>query len=152
MCMIHEAHVFKEKKIADGKRFFALGAAMVVAIALLSACSGNNGAFFQKRHWDSVDIALETRPHPIRAGHNEFLLHLYGPPGHRLPEGIVVRYRLHPQDAWIEAMPDGMSDVFRRALTVRDPKHAKLYVHLRFHGKETQMVFNLSNNRVRSKP
>ncbi len=129
-----------------GKRFLMLGM-IVLTVGVLSAC-GESSNFFQRRHWNSVNISLETRPHPIRAGHNEFLLHLQGPPGHRLPEGMIVRYRLHPQDAWIEAMPDGMSDVFRRALTVRDPKHAKLYVHLRFHGKETQMVFNLADDRA----
>jgi len=123
---------------------FMVGVAMLVT-GLLSACGGDDGSFFQQRHWNTLDIKLETRPHPIQAGHNEFLLHLTGPKGARLAVGAVVHYRLHPDDDWIQAMPDGMSDVFRRALDIEDPKHARLYVRLRFHGKETQLVFDLSD-------
>jgi len=125
-------------------KYFVIGMLMLT-VGILSACGGNDDTFFQKRHWNTLDIKLETRPHPVQAGHNEFLLHLTGPKRARLATGAVVRYRLHPQDDWIQAMPDGMSDVFRRALDVRDPRHAKLYVYLRFHGKETQMVFDLSD-------
>ncbi len=127
-------------------KYFMVGIAMLFA-GLLSACGEDDGSFFQERHWNTLDIKLETRPHPVQAGHNEFLLHLTGPRGARLATGAVVRYRLRPGDDWIQAMPDGMSDVFRRALNVRDPRHAKLYVHLRFHVKETQMVFDLSDGR-----
>ncbi|MDQ6960012.1 MAG: hypothetical protein Q9M27_03195 [Mariprofundaceae bacterium] len=129
------------------ERFFVVGMAML-AIGMLSACSGDDDAFFQTRQWNSLQIELETRPHPVQAGHNEFLLHLTGTKGARLAVGAVVRYRLHPGDDWIQAMPDGMSDVFRRALDIHDPKHAKLYVYLRFHGKETQLVFDLSSKQV----
>ena len=119
--------------------------AALLTVGLLSACSGDDGTFFQQRQWNTLDIKLETRPHPIQAGHNEFLLHLTGPKGARLAVGAVVHYRLHPDDSWIQAMPDGMSDVFRRALDVQDPKHATLYVQLHFHGKKTQLVFDLSD-------
>jgi len=120
-------------------------AMMMLVSGLLSACGGDD-TFFQERQWNTLDIKLETRPHPIRAGHNEFLLHLTRMiKGAHLATGAVVRYRLHPQDDWIEAMPDGMSDVFRRALDVRNPASAKLYVHLRFHGKNTVMIFNLAD-------
>jgi len=128
-----------------GKRFLMAGVVML-AFGTLSSCGGDDSTFFQKRQWNSLQIKLETRPHPIQTGHNEFLLHLTGPRGARLATGAVVRYRLHPVDDWIQAMPDGMSDVFRRALDVRDPRYAKLYVYLRFHGKETQMVFDLSDD------
>ena len=127
------------------KRICFMGVAAMLIVGLLSGCGGDDGSFFQQRHWNTLDIKLETRPHPIQAGHNEFLLHLTGPKGARLAIGAVVHYRLHPQDAWIQAMPDGMSDVFRRALDVDDPRHAKLYVQLRFHGKQTQLEFDLSD-------
>jgi len=80
----------------------------------------------------------------VQTGHNEFLLHVQGPPGHRLPGGMIVRYRLHPDAEWIQAMPDGMSDVFRRALTVSGIPRAILYVHLTYQGKETELRFPLS--------
>ena len=130
-----------------GGRFFIIGMAML-AVSMLSACSGSDNTFMQRQQWNTLQIALETRPHPVQPGHNEFLLHLTGPKGARLAVGAVVRYRLHPDDDWIQAMPDGMSDVFRRALDVQDPKHAKLYVHLRFHGKKTQLVFDLSGKQA----
>jgi len=125
-------------------KYFVIGMLMLT-VGILSACGGNGDTFFQKRQWNTLDIKLETRPHPIQAGHNEFLLHLTGPKGARLATGAVVRYRLHLQDDWIQAMPDGMSDVFRRALDVRNPANAKLYVHLSFHGKNTVMIFDLAD-------
>jgi len=127
-------------------RNFFIAGMLMLAMGMLSACSGTDNTFFQNRQWNTLHIKLETRPHPVQAGHNEFLLHLTGPEGARLATGAVVRYRLSSEDHWIQAMPDGMSDVFRRALNIKNPKHAKLYVHLRFHGKETQLVFNLSDN------
>ncbi len=126
---------------------FLFGTALV---SLVIAACGNDQGFFQLRHWGEWTIRLETRPHPIQAGHNEFLLHVVGPPGHRLPGGMIVRYRLSEHDAWIQAMPDGMSDVFRRALTVKDPAHAVLHVHLSYAGKETELRFVLSPRRPES--
>lgn len=131
-------------------RVYFVIATLVLTIGVLSACGGDDD-FFQNRSWNSLEIKLETRPHPIQAGHNEFLLHLMGPRGARLAVGAVVRYRLSPQNDWIQAMPDGMSDVFRRALVVQDPKHATLYVQLSFHGETTQLVFDLSDNQIRRK-
>jgi len=109
---------------------------------LLAGC-GSDAHFYITKHWDSWKIKLETRPHPIQAGHDEFLVHITGP-RNKLPEGMIVRYRLSPKDHWIQAMPDGLSDVFRRAMTIPDPKHAKLYVHLQLFKKQTQLVFDLS--------
>lgn len=114
---------------------------VLVAGLLLGAC-GNDANFYITQHWDSWQVRLETRPHPIEAGHDEFLLHIIGPQN-KLPEGMIVRYRMGPQDPWIQAMPDGLSDVFRRAEVVSDPAHAKLYVHLQYGDKETQLVFDL---------
>lgn len=114
----------------------------LLASSWLAGC-GDDANFYIIKHWGEWQLKLETRPHPIQAGHNEFLMHIVGP-HQKLPTGMVVRYRMSPKDPWIQAMPDGLSDVFRRALTVQDPEHAKLYVHLRYFGKEAQLVFDLS--------
>lgn len=114
----------------------------LLAIVWLTSCGGNE-AFFVTRQWGEWQLKLETRPYPLRAGHNEFLLHVDGS-NRRLPRGMMVFYRLDPKDEWIQAMPDGLSDIFRRALMVRDPAHAKLYVHLKYQGDQGDVVFDLS--------
>ncbi len=124
--------------------------AALAAGLLLGACGSDKG-FYITEHWDGWNIRLETRPHPIEAGHDEFLLHIVGPQN-KLPNGMIVRYRMDPQDAWIQAMPDGLSDVFRRALVVKDPATAKLYVHLKYYGKQTQLVFDLGKAPSAQKP
>ncbi|HXH65139.1 MAG TPA: hypothetical protein VNH42_06505 [Mariprofundaceae bacterium] len=120
----------------------ALALCSLLLAGWLAGC-GNDANFYITEHWGKWQLRLETRPHPIQAGHNEFLMHIVGPK-QELPTGMIVRYRLDPKDPWIQAMPDGLSDVFRRALTVSDPAHAKLYVHLKYYGKETQLIFDLS--------
>ncbi|HKJ83251.1 MAG TPA: hypothetical protein VJ961_04435 [Mariprofundaceae bacterium] len=115
----------------------------LLATVWLTAC-GDDKHFFITKHWGEWQIKLETRPFPIRKGHNEFLLHVDGS-HRRLPRGMMIYYRLSPEDEWIQAMPDGLSDIFRRALTVRgDPADAKLYVHIKYHEKKTDLVFDLS--------
>jgi len=115
---------------------------LMLSAVLLAGCS--NKDFFITKHWQGWIIKLETRPHPIVAGHDEFLLHVDNPDRH-LPEGMIVRYSLDPKkDGWIQAMPDGLSDIFRRALTVNDPKHATLYVRLEYKGKKGLLLFDLS--------
>lgn len=123
------------------RRSRLLLSAALAAGLLLAACGSDKG-FYITEHWDIWQVRLETRPHPIEAGHDEFLLHIVGPQN-RLPGGMIVRYRMDPKDDWIQAMPDGLSDVFRRALVVKDPETAKLYVHLQYGGKQGQLVFDL---------
>lgn len=119
-------------------------ASLLLSLGLLTACSGGGkDSFFITKQWHDWTIKLETRPHPIRAGFNEFLVHVVGS-NRRLPRGMMVHYRLSPKDGWIQAMPDGLSDIFRRALTVKDPAHAKLYVRLQYQGKEGLLVFDFS--------
>jgi len=117
--------------------------ALLLAGALLTACNSHDESFFISKQWQGWSLRLETRPHPVQAGHNEFLLHVVSPDRH-LPRGMIVQYRMTPGDEWIQAMPDGLSDIFRRALTVKDPAHAKLYVHLKYRNAEGDVVFDLS--------
>jgi hypothetical protein len=117
---------------------------LMLSAALLAACgSGGDNSFYITKQWQDWTIRLETRPHPIQAGHDEFLLHVMGS-NRQLPLGMIVHYRMSPKDDWIQAMPDGLSDIFRRALPVDDPAHAKLYVHLQYKGKEGDLLFDLS--------
>jgi len=124
------------------KRALLILLCSVLFAGVLGGCS-NDPDFYIHKQWDQWKIKLETRPHPIQPGHNEFLIHIVGP-HQKLPNGMIVRYRMSPKDPWIQAMPDGLSDVFRRALTVRDPKHAMLYVHLKYFDKQTVLAFDLS--------
>lgn len=130
------------KRMRNSRFRFPAWAICLLAVVCLTAC-GSDKSFFITKQWGEWQLKLETRPHPIVLGHNEFLLHVDGS-HRRLPQGMIVLYRLSPKDAWIQAMPDGLSDIFRRALTVKDPAHAKLYVHLQYKGKEGEMVFDLS--------
>lgn len=118
---------------------------MALAAGLLLGSCSDDPHFYITQHWGTWNIRLETRPHPIEAGHDEFLLHIVGP-RNKLPQGMIVRYRMDPKDEWIQAMPDGLSDVFRRAMVVKDPPHAKLYVHLQYGAKQTQLMFDLGKS------
>lgn len=111
---------------------------------LLMACSSQpQGNFPPEQVWNGWHVRVETRPTTLRAGMNEFWVIVSDEKGHRPKIGMLVKIRTESSD-WIQAMPDGATGVYRRALPVRDPKHAVLFVQLREEGgagREGQLRF-----------
>ncbi len=106
-------------------------AAGMLGLVLL-ACSSEEGAQnrIPPQYWGDVQVRLETRPEPVRpGGMNEFLVIATQKRG--LPAyDMVVSLRTSGGEVWRQAIEDGESGVYRRALPVR-PTDRVLEVQLR---------------------
>ncbi len=98
---------------------------------LMLACSSDEDARVRipSQYWGDVQVRLETRPEPVRPGMNEFLIIATQKRG--LPAyDMVVSLRTSSGSVWRQAIEDGESGVYRRALAVR-PTDRVLEVQLR---------------------
>lgn len=116
---------------------------LVVLGTLLGACSAGSGPQIAPQQWGRNQVSVETRPAPVRQGMNEFLV-LVTAPG-RLPVyDLMVELRLEGSAAWGQAIQDGDTGVFRKALRVRGSGPQRLYVRLRpKQGQVTQLEFRV---------
>lgn len=98
-------------------------------VVFLSGCSGPDPRYqMAPQKWNDVVIKVESRPTPIRAGMNEFLVLATlerGKPVHDL----IISLRADANAEWQQAIQDGHSGVYRRALRV--PGTRILYVNVR---------------------
>jgi hypothetical protein len=108
---------------------------------LLQACSGSDLPQLPPQQWQDLSILLETRPVQVRPGMNEFLIIATTPRG--LPgDDMVVSLRMSNQDAWSQAIQDGHSGVFRRAIIVNSGQR-NVFVQLKRRGNSGVLTFPL---------
>ena len=109
----------------------------VLSLALLlAACSGEIPRS-QVKQWKEYTFYVESRPPVVTRGMNEFLF-----VGNFKQRGrahsLIVGFRIGPEGKWIQAVQDGHTGVYRRAMMVNDPNADVLYVHVREKGEEIQ--------------
>ena len=115
---------------------------LVALLGLVVAGCGSDVAdsLGQQRLGDAV-IEVQCRPTPVTLGMNEFLVlatDVNGAPVHDL----LVDLRMKDGDIWQQAIQDGFSGVYRKALGVQsldDP----LQVRIKRNGVETKLYFPL---------
>ena len=96
---------------------------------LLGGCTGEIPSSEEKQ-WKDYTVHIESRPPVIVEGMNELLLLAnYKVKGRA--HNLIVYFRMGPQGKWVQAMQDGHTGVYRRALRVEDPETDVLYVHLK---------------------
>jgi len=90
---------------------------LLAVIQVLQACGGTDVPQIPPQHWQDLEIVVETRPVQVRSGMTEFLVIATderGLPGHEM----VVSLRMTAAEPWSQAIQDGHSGVFRRAVRV----------------------------------
>ncbi len=102
---------------------------IVLITALLSACSEPDPRFqIAPQQWNGIVVEVESRPAPVRPGMNEFLIIATLERGKPVSD-LVVSLRAESDGEWQQAIQDGHSGVYRRALRV--PGTPSLFVQLR---------------------
>ena len=119
---------------------------MISRVLLLSlflfGCAPKDAQVFPVQQWQDLIIQLESRPNPVTQGANEFLLiaeDKSGKPGYEM----IVSLRIRGNRNWRQAIQDGHSGVYRRALVVSDVQTAILEVGLKTSDAETILNFSL---------
>jgi hypothetical protein len=122
-------------------RLWRCGLIMLVP-ALLIACSrGPVSGALPPQQWGNVSVAVEISPAPPAAGMNEFLVIATDASG-RPAWNMVVSLRAGTEDDWHQAIQDGESGVYRKAIALR-PGPQTLYVELKRAGEETVLEYAL---------
>jgi hypothetical protein len=109
---------------------------------LLFGCAPKDAQVFPVQQWQDLIIRLEVRPNPVTQGANEFLLiaeDTAGRPGYKM----IVSLRIKGNSNWRQAIQDGHSGVYRRALVVRDVRTEILEVGLKSEDADTVLNFPL---------
>jgi len=96
--------------------------------------------------WQGVDVRVEIRPSPPRAGMNEFLVMTTGERGRPIYD-LVVSLRTDDQDEWKQAIQDGQVGVYRRAAEVGPGKRSVLQVQIKRNSEESILRFPLNLTR-----
>lgn len=105
-------------------------------ILLLAGCGGGKVVRYGPATWNGISFTVEPRPFPLRVGMNEFIL--VANKGKRPAVHLVVSYRVDKGSDWQQAIQDGFSGVYRRAIHVGDPKNGVLEVQIRKINQEAE--------------
>jgi hypothetical protein len=117
-------------------------ALVLLVPAMVIACGRSDEAGgLPPQQWGKVDVALEIQPSPPVAGMNEFLVMATDTRGRPVWD-MVVSLRAGAGDDWRQAIQDGESGVYRRALAL-GPGPQTLYVELKRAGEETVLEYPL---------
>ena len=117
-------------------------------VLALSACSNEEIVQLGPQYWGDLHIVVETRPPRIRSGMNEFIV-IASREKNKPGVGLVVSIRADEGVDWRQAIQDGYTGVYRRAIKVNDPQQDVLAVHIRNtkpeadEEKETTLYFPL---------
>jgi len=124
---------------------------MVIFVGLLSACSNEQSIILGPQQWQNLVFRVETRPSPLRVGMNEFIV-IVNRDGYKPGVGLVVMLRIGDSGKWRQAIQDGYTGVYRRAMHVADPGTQSLSVHARQTKSddkdETVLFFPLNQKRA----
>lgn len=97
--------------------------------------------------WDEYTIRLESRPPIIEKGMIELLTLVdYEEKGRGWD--LIVYYRMGPAGRWIQAMQDGHTGVYRRAMMVTDPIADVLHVHVKRKQSREEMAAKVPRKEI----
>jgi hypothetical protein len=90
--------------------------AVVLSLALWG-CGSDASYKLGQRQWGDVVIEVQSRPAPVTVGMNEFLIIATDARGGSVHD-LLVELRMNDNESWRQAIQDGFSGVYRKALAV----------------------------------
>jgi len=103
---------------------------ILLFVAFLLASCTDKIPTTQYQEWGEYSFRLESRPPQVKPGMNEFLLIGNFKKKYRAYD-LIVSYRIGPTGKWSQAIQDGHTGVYRRAMLVEAPETDVLYVRVR---------------------
>ena len=123
---------------------------VAVLVTALFGCSDKGVTVLGPQQWEDLEVRVEARPSPIRVGMNEFIV-IASRDVYKPGVGLIVNIRASEQAEWRQAIQDGFTGVYRRAVQVDDPQTQSLFVHVRRSSNdndETVLTFPLNQQRL----
>lgn len=106
---------------------------------VLWGCGSGADYTLGHRQWGDAVIEVQSRPAPVAVGMNEFLIIATDPRGGPVHD-LLVELRMKDNESWRQAIQDGFSGVYRKALAV-DSLQDQLQVKLKRGTDEMDMQF-----------
>ena len=103
---------------------------LILLLVLFTTSCSTEIPTTQFQEWGDYSFRLESRPPHVKPGMNEFLLVSNFKKRYRAYD-LIVYFRMGPQGKWSQAIQDGHTGVYRKALLVRDVNTDVLYVHVK---------------------
>jgi hypothetical protein len=95
-----------------------------------------------ERHWQNIDVQIETRPSPPVDGVNEVWVLLTDSKGNPAWDDLVF-IRSSDKDPWKQAIQDGRVGVYRRAILLDAQQHTDLQVQIKHNGQQGLLTFSM---------
>ncbi|MEK6748766.1 MAG: hypothetical protein AABY83_06115 [Pseudomonadota bacterium] len=110
----------------------------------LSACNDEPALYIAPQIWQDFQIRLETRPPMPTVGMNEILVIATRTGQRKLPVwDALISLRADDNDEWRQAIQDGHTGVYRRAVMVHDPATQDVQVQLQRGDEKVVLRFPL---------
>ena len=121
---------------------------LVIASVFLTACS-SEVTTTAPQQWKDLTFRIEARPPQLRPGMVEFLV-IANRDVKKRAHDLLVSIRMGEMGKWTQAIQDGHTGVYRRAIKVLDPDSDILMVHVKYKGEEKLFAFPLAEFDVRT--
>lgn len=116
---------------------------IILLFVILAGCSPEQYTPIPQQVWKNVTVRVETRPAPVRAGMNEIWI-ITNDDTRRPVHDLIVTLGVSGSDAeLVQAIQDGLTGVYRRAVAVRDPGRQRLIVRLQQQSEVGELHFPL---------
>jgi len=116
------------------RSFFCSSITALLVTGWLTGCGGKNAEnrfIIPAQSWQDIEIRVETRPEPVRVGMNEFIIIINDHLKKIRPAyDYIVDIRTSNRYPWRQAIQDGHSGVYRRAVPLDQIKHPVLQVRI----------------------
>ena len=118
---------------------------LVLLALMLSGCADDKAVVLGPQQWEDLVFKIETRPSPLRVGMNEFIV-IASWDEYKPGVDLVVDLKVGKNGQWRQAIQDGFTGVYRRAVQVDDPQTQTLTVRVNRTRKDdgTVMYFPLN--------
>lgn len=103
---------------------------LFIVSLLLVACADEQAVRMGPQAWHDLQIVVEARPSPVRVGMNEFIV-IASREQYKPVVDLIVTIRADEKTDWRQAIQDGYTGVYRRAVRINNPETDVLAVHVR---------------------
>lgn len=117
---------------------------VVLSILFSLGCTPDNYSAIPIQTWQGIDVLVETRPTPPTPGMNEIWVILTDAGKHPIPD-VIVYLKATGASEWIQAIQDGHTGVFRRAIHIAEPTRQRIEIKLERRGVEGLLAFSPIN-------
>lgn len=101
----------------------------MLALSWLNGCTRGSAYILQPQWFNDVEIMVEIRPESPQVGANEFIV-IATYKDKRPGFDFVISLKQQNDTRWRQAIQDGHSGVYRRAININDPVNGILIVQV----------------------